>query len=520
MELWCKSSAHSVYKHTRREENDHAALLLHSAKNMTVWGQVLLRDSMSSFDITGITVGEIPADIRITCYAQDYTVYNDGIPYPDILSPCLALHVLPNVTQALWLCVEVSSAAAEGSFTVPYTVHTSLGEYLLSLTLHVHRAVLPEPKDSAFGHEYFFSISGFGADAVHPVTPFYSCEMYSEEWWQLMTAYAHRMKELRVNSLYVNALTLLKDSGSRKTGEGEWDFSFTLLDRFVAHFLKHGSFRYLTLTAVVASADGTTISSIDEMGRGCHLEIFTPDADAWAEALFTALYRHFSEKGWLSMLRLHLQDEPHVTKYWKWARAHCRACMPNVPCGEPIDTCGIGSGLGEDCNIYIPRLEVYDTESAFYQTQQTAGREVWCYSCCYPEEPWWLNKFIDLPHRYARLIHWACFSQGITGFLHWGFNFWGNDSLYGLQPSARFKGDGFIVYPDVAHNDVMMSNRGMATAEGLAEWELLYQLSEKDRSAAKALSGRVARTFRDFEKDPFVLDSIRTELLIRLDALL
>jgi hypothetical protein len=138
---------------------------------------------------------------------------------------------------------------------------------------------------------------------------------------------------------------------------------------------------------------------------------------------------------------------------------------------------------------------------------------VWCYSCCFPEENWWLNKFIDLPHSYSRMIKWACYSQDITGFLHWGFNYWGEKTIYGIQPAARYKGDGYIVYPDVEHFDVLHSNRGVATREGLYDWELLHILAQKDAAAAMAISLSVARTFEDFTDDAENLDAARMKLL-------
>ena len=82
-----------------------------------------------------------------------------------------------------------------------------------------------------------------------------------------------------------------------------------------------------------------------------------------------------------------------------------------------------------------------------------------------------------------------------------------------MQPAARFKGDGYIVYPDVEHNDVILSNRAVATREGLYDWELLHMLAKQDAGAALAISGSVAHTFTDFTDDVTVLDTAREKLL-------
>ncbi|MBQ3507599.1 MAG: DUF4091 domain-containing protein, partial [Clostridia bacterium] len=138
-----------------------------------------------------------------------------------------------------------------------------------------------------------------------------------------------------------------------------------------------------------------------------------------------------------------------------------------------------------------------------------------CYSCCYPFVMGWMNKFIDLPPIYSRLMKWACFTHGITGFLHWGFNYWGI-SLYGLHPDARFKGDGFIVYPDAENNSLMLSARGLNTIDGLQDWELLSLLQKKNPAAAKAIARRVAYGFTDLHTDPLSLEAARTEVLTLL----
>ena len=259
---------------------------------------------------------------------------------------------------------------------------------------------------------------------------------------------------------------------------------------------------------------------IDENGRPAGLELFGDDqetADAFLRAVYGGIAKHFEEMGWRDMLRIHLEDEPHVSRAWLWGRAICHEVAPGVPCTEPLDTKGMGRTLGDACDVPVPRLEVFDYDAEYYANRIAAGDEVWCYSCCYPIEPWWLNKFLDLPTRYARMIKWACYAQGITGFLHWGFNFWSGESQYGMNPNVRFKGDGFIVYP--AENGVLMSNRGLSTTVGIEEWELLSQLGKKDPQTAKAFARRVARTFRDFTDDPDVIDQTRAELLNLLDVL-
>ena len=519
MHIWSKPASSQVFKHTRMWHEDSAALTLHAARNMVVSGQLCLRDVGTPFDVTGLEVANLPAGITAKTYITDYIIYNDGVPYPDILSTKKSTHVATNATQSLWYSFSVGADAPVGTHTVTVTAHTNLGDYSVDWKLTVYPVTLPEPKDSAFGHEYFLNPTGF-FPKDHPcdnppVTPFYPHLRYDEGWWELMANFAKTLTAMRVNSLHIQPMPLLSDGGSKRLSDTEWVLDFGLFDRFVEHFLANGSFRYLTISAIIASVDGSTIHAVDENGRIIWLEIGSPEAEAWAEVYYGGLYNHFAEKGWLPMMQMRLQDEPHSTKYWKWAREKCRLYMPDVICGEPLDTHTVSRGLADECDQYIPRIEVYEEGKDYYLERQAAGDQVWCYSCCYPEEMGWLNKFIDLPPIYSRLMKWACFTHGITGFLHWGFNFWGN-GLYGMNPDARFKGDGFIVYPDAENNSLMLSARGLDTMDGIQDWELLNLLREKNPAAAKAIARRIAFGFTDLHASAQEVEAARAEVLTLL----
>lgn len=517
MDFWCKSSAERVFKHTRKQKDDCAKLYLHTGKNMFVSGQLLLREVEGGFDITDVVISDLPAGVDAEICIQEYEIFNDGLPYPDKQRAGKSVQVLSNTTQGIWVHLWVSGQAEAVSTAVSCTVKTTRGDFTAQLHLRIYPVTIPEPADSEFGHEYFFCSTGFFPPEGHawepPIKPFYNTYRYSDEWWGLMANYARTMKVLRVNSLNIAPIDFLIDAGSKRISETEWHFDYTLLDRFIELFLAEGSFRYLTLSAPVSSVWGKTILAFGDHGDIVRYEIGKPDAEHWARAYWGGMYKHFAEKGWLSKMVLRLQDEPHSAEYWYWARKIAREVCPGIPCGEPLDTHEIALQLAGECDQYVPRLEVYASDPFFYRQRQKAGDTVWCYSCCFPEENWWLNKFIDLPHSYSRMIKWACYSQGITGYLHWGFNFWGEKTIYGIQPHARYKGDGYIVYPDLEHFDVSLSIRGVATREGLYDWELLHMLGSKDPAAALAISRSVARTFEDFSHDAQALDTARIRLL-------
>lgn len=214
---------------------------------------------------------------------------------------------------------------------------------------------------------------------------------------------------------------------------------------------------------------------------------------------------------------MHIQDEPHVRDKWIKSRELIKKCMPNIRCGEPIDMHESGENLEQYMDFLIPRIDVYENNIEYYNKLKGKGKELMVYSCCFPEESWWLNKFINYGAIRSRQMEWACFSQELVGFLHWGYAYWIGD-LYGIDKDARFKGDGFIVYPDGENNSILMSMRGVGTNEGATDYDLLTMLAKKNKNLAKTFSKKVAESFTRFNKDYSSAEKNRAKILKLLES--
>lgn len=505
MDLWCKNSAWQVMTNTRKGRTDGAVLQLHTARGGMVSGQVLLR-AWEDFTITGAEVrwnAGVFADVQLAL--QGYRDYNDGVPYPDCVLPMDECFVPAHRTQGILVLVKVSADVAPGNQGFTVVVHTTAGDYTAAVQVCIHAVLMPSPAQAVLDHEYFFNIRTNTYNAEWPVG--------SDEWWALMQKYAVAMKELRLNTLATtDNIFILMQGLSKRVDHVRWSFDFSLLNEFIRRFFAWGSFRRVCIGAPLQSLTGETISSFDENGDMIKLPFRTPEGEAYAEQFLQALYSNLKEQGWLGIALMHIADEPHESENWRFFRELVRRYMPGIPCSEPIDQYESALALEGACDEFIPRIDVYEQGADYFRRRQAAGDKVWCYSCCYPEENWFLNKFIDLPSRYSRMLYWAAYAQGITGFLHWGFNFW-STGLYGLDPAARFKGDGHIVYPDVENGGVYHSNRGIATMQGAEEYELLCIAARKYPTEAKALALQLTRSFSDFEDDPSLLEDLRVRLL-------
>lgn len=522
MFIWCKNSAYRAYKHARMEQFDYPSIRLHTGRNMLTACQVMLRDHDEAFEITGVSLDGNLEGIETNYYYQDYIVFDDQMRYPDLMCKRDRVQVPRNVTQGIHLLFKVQESST-GVRQLTCTVHTSLGDFAANITLVIHQVILSEPKDAALQYEYFANFHGNMKSKVgeveNPMTPYYDFDAYSPKWWNLMKDYAEYFKLFRINTLYAQIMETLQDAGSKRVSKTEWKLDFSVFDQVIGFFLENGSFSRISIPHFIKPLAANTVNMLNEQGEFVPVVLKEDeDAELWLRAVYTAIYTHFSEKGWLHMLQMHVQDEPHQTEYWLWAREIMKECMPGVVACEPIDTAGIGEGLGDACDIPIPRFEIYEIDRTYYNKLLAEGKTLWCYSCCFPEEQWWLNKFLDLPIHYSAMLYWACFSQGFTGYLHWGFNQWETGDPLFCGTSSRYKGDPFVVWPDVENDTITPTVRAITSIEGAQDYELLCQLAKVDEMAAKQISCRVARTFREFAEDPCVLERAREEVLTLLDG--
>lgn len=519
MFIWSSYSGGDNYTFTRIRKTDKASITISGGRNMLVSGQILLRHRDNDFVINNVEFEGLDSFIKPEFHFASTIEFNDGMPYPDILSNKKSVKVKKNYTQIIRIILFIEKNAVTGKKPFIIKVSTDQGIFNIKWTLEVHSFTLKEPKDSFIGHEYFFSPMLYFADTQpNESTPFYPYNCFSDSWCELMKHYAVSMKKLRVNYIYLQALDLLKAAGSKRISWDKWELNFKYLDKLAEIFIRYGSVKKFSVAHIVNAVDGTTINYPDEKGEIQSAEHGTSLANLWASVFYGAIYDHFKEKGWLDLLSMHIQDEPHTSETWKWAREQVKKYMPGINCAEPLDEHQIATQLADCCDCFIPRIEILDKHLDFYHKMQENGKELWAYSCCYPEESWFLNKFIDQPHQYSRLIEWTCFLSGATGFLHWGYNQW-RKGMFGLCKDARFKGDGFIVYPDTENNSVLDSVRGIETVEGFQEWEMLVEADKKHPEEVKRIVSSVTKGFENFNFDETgkVLEKAKTKLLKLLD---
>lgn len=492
MFIWTEYSTKQVFKSARPERDSKNSKTLCTAANAYVSAQVVLRE-LADFTVTDVKA-EAPENVAVRLFAQKYRMYNDRVDYPDELAPveeALPLEVKAHAAQSFWVDFFVPSCFAGKTFESKVTVITSHGEFAACFTVNVSETVIPDSNRGCFNHEYFFDFNDKNVSGA---------KTFSDEWWEYTRMIARVFKELRCNAVVINSFPLLAGAGSRKTGDGKWTFDFSLWDRYVDLFIKEGAAKTFTISAMIQSVEGKTIGTLGGNSEHVTMNTMTEEAAEYLRQYYGAIYEHIKGNGTLKLFRTHIEDEPHTTDAWRWARAIIAEVAPELPAGEPLDMIESAHGLCDVCDVMVPRINVYEEDPEFFEKAIAGGREVWTYSCCFPEEGWWINKFVDMPFIRSRLMEWVCALTGAKGFLHWGFNYYGSQ-LYGLFDDARFKGDGHIVYPDPEHKKYNLSARFINTRDGIQDVEA-YLIRREDNADLREVLRGAAENYYTYDENP------------------
>ncbi|MEG2020336.1 MAG: DUF4091 domain-containing protein, partial [Oscillospiraceae bacterium] len=166
-------------------------------------------------------------------------------------------------------------------------------------------------------------------------------------------------------------------------------------------------------------------------------------------AMLVQLAKKLREWGLCKLCYFHVSDEPqkpeHYIKYKK-AYALMSECLVGF---DIMDTLSSDAFYKEG---YV-KHPIAATD-AFKRLRAAGAENLWAYYCCaqYKNVS---NHFMAMPSRRTRVLGTQLYRQNVSGFLHWGFNFWnGKYSECQINPYAVTdalgvfpSGDPFIVYP-------------------------------------------------------------------------
>lgn len=436
----------------------HSNLLMKDLK-VTVHTDLLASISLYS---VALVPSELPVQFE---YDDNYLRTTPGL-YPDPLYPLgqdgstATVTGLPGQWRSVWVNVQLNPKIKPGNYTIRLQFDdaedVTLGNE--SFTLEVIPVSLPKQK--------LIRTEWLHTDCI---ATHYEVEVFSEKYWELVSAYVKTAASNGVNMVLTPLFTPPLDTsigGERptvqlvdvvKNGEGEsctYTFGFKKLERWIELCQKQG-IGYFEMSHLFTQWGAKHAPKIMAEVQGKLTKLFGWETDAAGEAYrsflnqFLPALKNFIESHELKeQVYFHVSDEPaieHLEQY------HIVSEMLNQHLNDyPIIDALSNYSFYETGAVKTP-IPASNHIEPFIENNV---KPLWTYYCN-SQRMNVSNRLFSMPSARTRIIATQLYKFDVEGFLHWGYNFW--YTWHSVKPLDPFlstdtelaypSGDAFLVYP-------------------------------------------------------------------------
>ncbi len=464
-----------------------------------------------TYRIGTVTVNSHPTDTPL-----EEVVRSEVGPYPDPLFPLeKELRLEASRTETVWVSLFAPADARPGIYRA--AVEIDAGKRKLRLPFHIEVFAATVPKEQKL---WVTNWLWFEHELMEKHYP--QLKSDTDRYWRILENIGRTMAEYKQNVVFVPVRTLAK----AQLADGAVQYDFGLVDRWIEIFDKVGMARMIEgghLSGRLGGGyDSPYVIPTDLVENGQIVRKELPADDPRAEQNLREFLRqlriHLKEKGWLSRYVQHIHDEPHGAEmpiYRRFVHIVSEE-LPGVP---TLDAISLREDISsqEETTIWVPKLGTFDEGLDAIAAHKARGGQSWYYICLDPRGKY-LNRFIDFPTLKVRLLPWLNYRYGLTGYLHWGGNFWTDRPFENVQPDwgggfVLPAGDDAIVYPDPEHDGVFVSVRLEVMREGIQDYELLMESARRAPERTDALARTVIPAFTDYVRDVAQFRRFERELL-------
>lgn len=449
--------------------------------------------------------------------------------FPDPILTDTTVSIQNGEVQPLWISVPVDETASPGLYTGRVRITGKIGKKTQSWEKDFYLRVYPVTlgKSSLLisnwsGHFSPVILGYLNNNRDVPAD--------SPLYWDLIEKHAKIMASHRQN---VNRIFPLWQT-QYTYKNGKYGFDFNRFDRHVEVFKNAGALdriegghlawrsgawddAFFVEVPLPETEETKTLKKghnplIQDNFRFVLLPIEDERARNFLEQFLPALKTHLEEKGWLDRYMQHVADEP-TSKNAPSYRAisdYIRKYLPGV---KILDAVLTSKELTGTIDVWIPVLDVLHRDHGFYQQLQKEGKEVWFYTCVVPRGSY-ANRFIELPLIQTRYLHWINYKYDVTGYLHWGLNFWEKDQLQADASRDRGKlpaGDNCIIYP--GYRKLYSSIRFETMRDGIDDYQLMKMLEQKNPDKAREYVNALIQNFNKYDGSVMYFRKIRKGML-------
>lgn len=402
---------------------------------------------------------------------------------------------------ALYISVYADSTVLPGSYRGRLILESTDTAANIPVTCRVHSASVPTLRDAKFGMLNFFNYEGISTQHGVPAQ--------SEQWWNLFRLYVRAQISMRCTHILLPPGEPLFDIAGAVTG---FDFSFAV---------KCGKIAFEEGAPYIC---GAHIAHWHEWNEKEYYLSWSPKTGITTQEGYLQLRKYFSawakavrENAWEGRAVQALADEPQAynAETYRILAAIFRKFLPGIPIIDAVETTNLGGGI----DIWVPKQDTYEKWKNTFDLLKENGEEMWFYTCAFPAGRI-MNRSMDIPLTASRLIFWMGALYRLTGFLHWGFNYYiGDDIMHSAccphKGALLPAGDAHVIYP--APDGPIPSMRYMAQLTGVEDCELLLMIMRSRPDDADRLIREACTSFRDYTDDGEKVKRIRKKILEEAD---
>jgi len=373
---------------------------------------------------------------------------------------------LPEGRAALYLSAEASARTSPGTYTGKLFL---AGGEAVPVKCAVSAAEVPPPGGGAVGMLNFFDYDNLAVQ--------HGVEKGGEAYWRLFRQYVRAELDMRCTHILLPPGEAVFEGG-KLTG-----FDFTLAQR-AGQIAAEENAPWLCGGHIAHWHDwddGEYFPNWDQKTG-----ITTPEGYLQIQLYFRQWREVIEANGWQGRMAQALADEPQTCndKTYRILAGMCRKFLPGVPIIDAVETTNLGGGI----DIWVPKQDTYEKWREAYETLKAAGEEMWFYTCAFPAGAI-MNRSMDLPLTASRAVMWMGALYRLSGFLHWGFNYY-IGTISGTAPAVPTRGHSSppgtrilsIPAPRV-HGEVCASRpSGLVRRNGSCWSRLSVQLRRKRKS--------------------------------------
>lgn len=325
---------------------------------------------------------------------------------------------------------------------------------------------------------------------------YYGVKMFSPKYNKIMESYIKTAVNHGVNMLLIPMFTPPLDTrvGSERItaqlidvykNDGVYSFDFDRLVSFMRRVFELG-IEYFEMSHLFTQWGAKCAPKVEAYVDGRKKKIFgwkngatSPEYSEFLSELLPRLRQRLIDEGLYSRCRFHLSDEPNdgCIENYKEAWALFKKYMPDAPVTDALSHYDFYKmGL---VDVAVCSTKAIDT---FLENKV---ENLFAYYCCAESGDMLSNRYMSYTSLRNRVIGIQLYLNNISGFLHWGYNFYNtvlsdesidpyqiNDGAGGFQ-----SGDAFIVYP--GKDGALDSLRHEVFYDGLQDMRLFYTLEKK-----------------------------------------